>query len=80
MYAADKIRIKLKSFDLLDLNETCEAIKNIASETGAKLSGPVPLPLKKKVSEKEVKRGRQRERERERERDMETKRERERES
>lgn len=46
---AEKIRIKLKSFDLVELNETCDAIKSIASETGATLSGPVPLPLRKRV-------------------------------
>merc|ERR1711959_199426 len=45
----NKFRINLKSFEMSELKETCEAIKNIAIETGAIISGPVPLPMKKKV-------------------------------
>merc|ERR1711959_280742 len=45
----NKFRINLKSFDMSELKETCEAIKNIAIETGAFISGPIPLPMKKKV-------------------------------
>merc|ERR1711870_185455 len=44
-----KIRIKLKSYELDRLKETCNAIEAIINETGATLSGPVPLPLKKKI-------------------------------
>merc|ERR1719311_1037375 len=44
-----KIRIKLKSYDLNELKDTCEAISAIADETNAVLSGPTPLPMKKKV-------------------------------
>merc|ERR1719299_274939 len=43
------IRIKLKSYDLNELKDTCEAISGIAHETNAVLSGPTPLPMKKKV-------------------------------
>merc|ERR1712113_818949 len=42
-----KIRIKLKSYELDRLKETCNAIEAIINETGATLSGPVPL--KKKI-------------------------------
>merc|ERR1719183_262449 len=45
----NKIRINLKSFDLNELNDTCEAISSIATETNAVISGPTPLPMKKKV-------------------------------
>merc|ERR1712227_718163 len=46
---ASKIRIKLKSFDLNELKNTCEAISIIADETNAVLSGQTSLPMKKKL-------------------------------
>merc|ERR1712224_298254 len=46
---SNKFRIKLKSFNLEELKETCTAIQGIATETGASLSGPVPLPVRKKI-------------------------------
>merc|ERR1711870_189962 len=45
----NEIRVKLCSFELLDLNSTCETITKIVSETGAILSGPIPLPTKKNI-------------------------------
>merc|ERR1712224_95914 len=45
-----KFRINLKSFEIRELNETCDAIKMIGSNTNALSSGPIPLPLKKKDS------------------------------
>merc|ERR1719401_999556 len=45
----NKIRIKLKSFVLSELKETCKAITTIAADTNAVLVGPVPLPTKKKI-------------------------------
>merc|ERR1719161_2268113 len=45
----NKITIKLKSFDLNELTETCNTVAGIANETGAILSGPIPLPMKKKT-------------------------------
>merc|ERR1712061_591628 len=45
----NEIRIKLCSFELLDLNSTCKTITKIVSETGAILSGPIPLPTKKNI-------------------------------
>merc|ERR1712224_1138967 len=44
-----KFRINLKSFEIRELNETCDAIKMIGSNTNALSSGPIPLPLKKKI-------------------------------
>merc|ERR1712118_629473 len=46
---SNKMRIKIKSFDPEALRNTCSALENIASLTGAILSGPVPLPTRKKV-------------------------------
>merc|ERR1719213_975390 len=45
----NKIHIKLKSFYLGQLMDTCEAIKTIVNDTGAVFSGPIPLPMKKKT-------------------------------
>merc|ERR1712039_673653 len=44
-----KINIKLKSFDLHELNEASKAITTIVTDAGAVLSGPIPLPMKKKI-------------------------------
>merc|ERR1719440_1354012 len=48
-FEENKITIKLKSFDLNELTETCNIVAGIANETGAILSGPIPLPMKKKT-------------------------------
>ena len=42
-----KVRIKLKSIDIDQLNNICAEIKELASKAGAPISGPVPLPTKK---------------------------------
>ena len=42
-----KVRIKLKSMDIDDLNKICFQIKEIASKLGVPISGPIPLPNKK---------------------------------
>jgi small subunit ribosomal protein S10 len=47
--AAQKIRIKLSSFNVPLLTESVDLIKTAAFETGARLSGPVPLPMRKRV-------------------------------
>lgn len=39
--------IKLVSPDYDKLQQVCDEIKDIASKTGAKISGPIPLPTKK---------------------------------
>ncbi|RKX63885.1 MAG: 30S ribosomal protein S10 [Thermodesulfobacteriota bacterium] len=43
---AQKIRIKLKSFDHRILDKSVISIVNTAKETGAKVVGPIPLPTK----------------------------------
>ena len=47
--AAQKIRIKLKSYDHTLLDQACVRIINTASKSGAKVVGPVPLPTDKEV-------------------------------
>ncbi|MBQ8731006.1 MAG: 30S ribosomal protein S10 [Lachnospiraceae bacterium] len=47
--AASKIRIKLKAYDHVILDQSAEKIVEIAKRTGAKVSGPIPLPTKKEV-------------------------------
>ena len=42
-----KVRIKLKSLDIEELNKLCGQIKEIASKAGVPISGPIPLPTKK---------------------------------
>ena len=42
-----KVRIKLRSMKIEDLNNICSQIKEIASKAGIPVSGPIPLPTKK---------------------------------
>ena len=42
-----KVRIKLKSLNINELNNICEQIKELASKAGIPISGPIPLPTKK---------------------------------
>ena len=42
-----KVRIKLKSMNIEQLNKICSEIKEIASKSGILISGPIPLPTKK---------------------------------
>lgn len=46
MISAQKIRIKLKSFDHRILDKSVIDIVNTVKETGAKVVGPIPLPTK----------------------------------
>ncbi len=45
--AKQRIRIKLKAYDHMILDESSEKIVAIARQTGANISGPVPLPTEK---------------------------------
>jgi len=48
-----KVRIKLSSADIDSLNGICQNIKDIASQAGIVIRGPIPLPTKKmKISTK----------------------------
>ena len=49
MAANQKIRIKLKAYDHVVLDQSAEKIVEIAKRTGAKVSGPIPLPTDKKI-------------------------------
>ena len=43
---SDKIRIRLKAYDNVVLDQSAEKIVDTAKRTGAKVSGPIPLPTK----------------------------------
>ena len=44
-----KIRIRLKAYDYVVLDQSAEKIVDTAKKTGAKVSGPIPLPTEKEV-------------------------------
>lgn len=46
---AQKIRIKLKSFDHHLVDKSAEKIVKTVKSTGAVVSGPIPLPTNKKI-------------------------------
>ena len=43
---SEKIRIRLKAYDHVVLDQSAEKIVDTAKKTGAKVSGPVPMPTK----------------------------------
>lgn len=49
MANAQKIRIKLKSFDHKVLDSSAAKIVETAKRTGAEVAGPIPLPTKKEI-------------------------------
>lgn len=42
-----KIRIRLRAYDHRILDQSVKEIIDVATRTGAKVSGPIPLPVKK---------------------------------
>ena len=44
-----KIRIRLKAYDYVVLDQSAEKIVDTAKKTGAKVSGPIPLPTEKEI-------------------------------
>jgi small subunit ribosomal protein S10 len=42
-----KVRIKLQSSEIDELNNICQTIKDIATQAGINISGPTPLPTKR---------------------------------
>ena len=46
---SEKIRIRLKAYDHVILEQSAEKIVDTAKKTGAKVSGPIPLPTKKEI-------------------------------
>ena len=47
--ASEKIRIRLKAYDHVVLEQSAEKIVDTAKKTGAKVSGPIPLPTEKEI-------------------------------
>jgi small subunit ribosomal protein S10 len=45
-FMADKIRIRLKAFDHMILDQAAADIVRTVEKTGAQVSGPIPLPSK----------------------------------
>ena len=46
---SEKIRIRLKAYDNVVLDQSAEKIVDTAKRTGAKVSGPIPLPTKRVI-------------------------------
>ena len=46
---SEKIRIRLKAYDHVVLDQSAEKIVDTAKRTGAKVSGPIPLPTEKEI-------------------------------
>lgn len=49
MAKANRIRVKLKSFDHRVIDEAAQKIVDTAVSTGASIIGPVPLPTRRKL-------------------------------
>ena len=49
MTTSEKIRIRLKAYDHVLIDQSAEKIVDTAKRTGAKVSGPIPLPTKREV-------------------------------
>ncbi|MCL2704422.1 MAG: 30S ribosomal protein S10 [Defluviitaleaceae bacterium] len=47
--AGNKIRINLKAYDHLTIDQSVTQIIETAKRSGAEISGPVPLPTKKEI-------------------------------
>ena len=47
--AGQKIRIKVKSYDVALIDEACGKIVRIVVGTGAEVRGPIPLPTEKEI-------------------------------
>ena len=46
---SEKIRIRLKAYDHVVLEQSAQRIVDTAKKTGAKVSGPIPLPTEKEI-------------------------------
>ncbi len=45
----DRIRIRLKAYDPILIDQSAQKIVETAKRTGARVSGPIPLPTDKEV-------------------------------
>ena len=46
---SEKMRIRLKAYDHVLLEQSAEKIVDTAKRTGAKVSGPIPLPTEREI-------------------------------
>ena len=46
---SERIRIRIKGFEAMLVDQTAQKIIDTAQRTGAAVSGPIPLPTKKEV-------------------------------
>ncbi len=46
---SEKMRIRLKAYDHILIDQSAQKIVDTAKRTGAKVSGPIPLPTRKEV-------------------------------
>ena len=46
---SERMRIRLKAYDHVLIDQSAQKIVDTAKRTGAKVSGPIPLPTKKEV-------------------------------
>jgi len=42
-----RVRIKLSSSDIDELNKICDGVRDIATKAGINVRGPIPLPTKR---------------------------------
>ena len=49
MATNETIRIRLKAYDHMLIDQSAEKIVETVKRTGAKVSGPIPLPTKKEI-------------------------------
>ena len=49
MAKSEKIRIRIKGYEAMLVDQTAQKIIDTAERTGAVVSGPIPLPTKKEV-------------------------------
>lgn len=47
--STNRIRVKIKSYDIGTIDQSAQRIVDVAIRTGAKISGPVPLPTRKEI-------------------------------
>ena len=49
MAKTTKIRVRLKAYDHVNLDQSAQKIVQVAKNSGAKVVGPIPLPTEKQV-------------------------------
>ena len=49
MAKTTKIRVRLKAYDHVNLDQSAERIVQVAKNSGATVVGPIPLPTEKQV-------------------------------